>query len=86
MALPMYVLVRNLIRHDFCLSVMEGFVQKSFDKSLSMSTFYVHLHVLGVWVAMIAILFSLSYFLICFSKKRTGPLSGTSVIEAHTSF
>ena len=50
LALPMYVPVRNLIRHDFCLSVIEGFVQNSFDNSLSMSTFSVHLHVLGVLI------------------------------------
>ena len=82
----MYVHVRNLIRHDFCLSVIEGFVQNSFDNSLSMSTFSVHLHMLGVYVAMSAILVSLSYFLICFSKNLTGPLSGTSAIEAQTFF
>ena len=74
------------MRHDFCLSVMEGFAQNSFDSSLSMSTIYVHLQVLGVCVAMIAMLVSLSYFLICFSMNLTGPLSGTSVIEAQTSF
>ena len=65
-ALPIYVPVRNLIRQDFCLDVIEGFVQNSFDKSLSISTFSVHLHVLGFCVAMSAILVSLSYFLICF--------------------
>ena len=86
LALPMYVPVRNLRRQDFCLSVIEGFVQNSFDNSLSMSTFSVHLHVLGVCVAMSAILVSLSYFLICFSKNLTGPLSGTASIEAQTSF
>src|SRR5665213_2050512 len=82
LALPIYVPVRNLIRHDFCLSVIEGFVQNSFDSSLSMSTFSVHLHVLGVCVAMVAILVFMSYFLICFSKNLTGPLSGTFAIEA----
>ena len=86
LALPMYVPVRNLIRHDFCLSVIKGFVQNSLDSSLSMSIFSVHLHVLGVCAAMTAILVSLSYFLICFSKNLTGPLSGTSSIEAQTSF
>ena len=74
------------MRHDFCLSVIEGFAQNSFDSSLSISTFSVHLQVLGVCVVMIARLFSLSYFLICFSRNLTGPLSGTSVIEAQTSF
>ena len=82
----MYVPVRNFIRHDFCLSVIKGFVQNSLDSSLSMSIFSVHLHMLGVCVAMTAILVSLSYFFICFSKNHTGPLSGTSSIEAQTSF
>ena len=54
--------MRNLTRHDFCLSVIEGFAQNSFDSSLSISTFPVHLQVLGVCVAMIAMLVSLSYF------------------------
>jgi hypothetical protein len=62
LALPMYVPVRNLIRQDLCLSVIEGFVQNSFDSSLSMSILSVHLHVLGFCVAMSAILVSLSYF------------------------
>ena len=74
------------MRHDFCLSVIEGFAHNSVDSSLSMSTFSVHLQVLGVCVAMIAMLVSLSYFFIYFSKNMTGPLSGTYVIEAQTSF
>ena len=86
LALPMYVPVRNLIRQDICLSVIEGFVQKSFDNSLSMSTFSVHLHVLGFCEVMRSMLVSLSCLFMCFSKKRTGPLSGTASIEAQMSF
>ena len=74
------------MRHDFCLAVIKGFAQNSFDSSLSISTFSVHLQVLGVCVAMIAMLVSLSYLFIYFSKNMTGPLSGTYVIEAQTSF
>ena len=36
---PIYCPVRNFIKHVFCLSVMAGFVQKSFDSILSMSSF-----------------------------------------------
>ena len=68
LALPMYVHVRNLMMDEFCLSVIEGFSENSFDNSFSISIFYVHLQVLGVCVAMIAMLFSPSYFLICFFK------------------
>ena len=82
----MYFPVQNFIRHVFYLSVIKGFVQNSLDSSLSISIYSVHLHVLGVCVAMIAMLVSLSYFLICFSKNLTGPLSGTSANEAQTSF
>ena len=42
-ALPIYVPVRNLMRHDFCLYVMSGFSQNSLESSLSISTFHVHL-------------------------------------------
>ena len=74
------------MRHDFCLSVMAGFSQNSLESTLSMSTFSVHLQMLGVCMAMISRLFSLSYFLICFSRVRTGPLSGTSFLEGQLSF
>ena len=74
------------MRHDFCLSVISGFSQNSLESSLSMSVLPIHLCVLGVCVAIFSRLFSLSYFMICFSRNRTGPLSGTSVIEAQTSF
>ena len=62
--------MRNLIRHDFCLSVIAGFFQNSLESSLSISLFSVHLQILGVCVAMISKLFSLSIFLICFSRTR----------------
>ena len=39
LALPMQVPVRNLMRHDFCLSAIEGFDQNLFDCSLSISIF-----------------------------------------------
>ena len=74
------------MRQDFCLSVIKGFSRNSFESSLSIFAFSVHLQVLGICVAMIAKLFSLSYFIICFSKNLIGPLSGTSIIEAQTSF
>ena len=38
-----------------------------------MSAFPVHLQMLGVWIAMISKLCSLSYFWICFSRIQTGP-------------
>ena len=47
LAFPVYDPVRNLMRHDFCLSVIEGLSQNLFERSLSMSTFSVHLQVLG---------------------------------------
>ena len=43
LAWPMYVPIRNLIRHVFCLSVMIGFFQNSLESSLSISSFAVHL-------------------------------------------
>jgi hypothetical protein len=36
LAWPMKVHVRNLIRHDFCLSVIVGLFQNSLENSLSM--------------------------------------------------
>jgi hypothetical protein len=38
-ACPMYWPVHNFIKHVFCLYVTAGFVQKSFDNILSMSSF-----------------------------------------------
>ena len=63
LVLPMYVPVRNLMRHDFCLSVIAGFSQNSLESSLSIFAFPVHLRVLGVCMAMLSKLFSLSYFI-----------------------
>ena len=74
------------MRHDFCLSEISGLSQNSLESSLSISAFPVHLLVLGVCVAMFSKLFSLSNLIICFSRNLTGPLSGTSIIEAQTSF
>jgi hypothetical protein len=42
-AWPIYCPVRTFIKHDFCLSVIAGCVQKSFDSILSMSSFSSHL-------------------------------------------
>ena len=86
MAWPMYVPVRNLIRHDFCLSVIVGLFQNSLESSFSMSSLFVHIHILGVCMAIGSKLFILSYFLICFSKNLMGPLSGVSIMESHSSF
>ena len=74
------------MRHDFCLSVIAGFFQNSLESSLSISLFPVHLQILGVCMAMISKLFSLSNFLICFSRTLTGPLSGTSIMDGHIIF
>jgi hypothetical protein len=52
-ACPIYCPVRNFIKHVFCLSVMAGFVQKSFDSILSMSLFSSHLCNWWVWFAII---------------------------------
>ena len=46
----------------------------------------IHFQILGVCVAIVSKLFVLSYFLICFSKNLTGPLSGVSIMEGHSSF
>ena len=78
--------MRNLIRHDFCLSVIVGLFQKSLESYLSMFALPVHLQILGVHMAIISKLFILSYFMICFSRNLTGPLFGVSNIEGHTSF
>jgi hypothetical protein len=42
-ACPIYCLVRNFTRHVFCLSVMVGLFQNSFDKILSISWLLSHL-------------------------------------------
>ena len=78
--------MRNLIRHDFSLSVIVGLIQNSLESSLSMSSLPVHLQILGVCVAIVSKLFILSYFFICFSRNLTGPLSGVSIVEGHSSF
>ena len=85
LAWPMYVPVRNLIRHDFCLSVIIGLFQNSLESSLSMFSLPIHFQMLGVCVAIFSKLFALSYFLICFSRNLTGPLSGVSIMDGHSS-
>ena len=45
------------MRHDFCLFVISGFSRNSLESSLSISTFPVHLYVLGVCVAKFSKLF-----------------------------
>jgi hypothetical protein len=69
LAWPMYVPVRNLIRHDFCLSVILGLFHNSLESSLSMSTLPVHLHILGVCTAKFSKLFYSIKFFDLFSKK-----------------
>ena len=78
--------MQNLIRHDFCSSVIVGLIQISLESSLSMSPLPIHLQILGVCVAILSKLFILSHFLICFSRNLTGPLSGVSIVEGHSSF
>ena len=70
----------------FCLSVIVGLFQNSLESSFSMSSLFVHIHILGVCMAIGSKLFILSYFLICFSKNLMGPLSGVSIMESHSSF
>ena len=58
--------MRNLVRHDFCLSVIVGLFHNSLESYLSMSALSVHLQILGVCMAIVSKLFILSYFFICF--------------------
>ena len=43
LACPIYCPVRNFTRHVFCLSVIAGMFQKSFDNVLSISLLSSHL-------------------------------------------
>ena len=43
LACPIYCPVQNFIRHVFCLSVIAGLFQKSFDNVLSISLLSSHL-------------------------------------------
>jgi hypothetical protein len=63
-ACPMYWPVRNLIKHAFCLSVIMGSCQKSFDNVLSISLLSIHLCNWCVWVAIRAKLYFLSCLMI----------------------
>jgi uncharacterized membrane protein YvlD (DUF360 family) len=60
--------VQNLIRHDFCLSVIVGLFQNSLESYLSMFSLPIHFQILGVYVVIVSKLFVLSYFLICFLR------------------
>ena len=78
--------MRNLIRHDFCLSIIVGLFQNSLESSLSMSALHVHLQMFGVCMAIVSKLFILSCFMICFSINPTRPLYGVSIMEGHSFF
>ena len=78
--------MRNLIRRDFCLSVIVGLFQYSLESSLSLFSLHVHLEILGVCMATNSKLFILSYFLICFSRNLMGPMFGVSIMEGHSYF
>ena len=86
LACPIYCPVRNLTRHVFCLYVMTGLFQKSFDNTLSISLLSSHLCNWCVWVAMRARLCFLSYLTMYFPRCRMGPLSSVSCIECHQPF
>ena len=58
--------MRNLIRHDFFLSVIVGLFQNSLESSLSVFSLPIYFHILVVCVAIFSKLFVMSYFLICF--------------------
>ena len=71
-ACPIYCPVRNFTRHVFCLSVITGLFQKSFDNVLSISLLSSHLCNWCVWVAMMARLCFLSYLSDVFTKVSDG--------------
>ena len=85
-ACPIYCLVLNFIRHVFCLYVIIGLFQKSFDNVLSMSVLSSHLCSWCVWVAIVVRLCFLLCLRMYFPRCRMGPLSGVSCIECHQSF
>ena len=86
LALPMYCPVRNFSKLVFLESVISGLVHKSFDSSLSIFGFIVHLQMLGNCCAIISRFLFRSCFLIYVSKHLTGPLSGLLVGPGHVSF
>jgi hypothetical protein len=80
-----YCPVLNFTRHVFCLFVITGLFQESFDNALSMSLLSSHLCSWCVWVAIILRLCFLSYLRMYFPRCRMGPLSSVSCIECHQS-
>ena len=85
-AWPIYCPVWNFIKHVFCLFVMAGFIQKSFDSILSMSSFSSHLCNWRVRFAIIVKLCSLSCLRMCLLRCLMGPLSGYSCMECTNLF
>jgi hypothetical protein len=83
---PYIVRFGTLLGMFFCLFVMIGLLQKSFDNVLSISLLSSHLCNWCVWVAMRASLCFLSYLMIYLPRCRMGPLSGVSCIECHQPF
>ena len=86
LAFPIYWLCRSFKKHVFCESVMFLLVQKSLNKSLSMSSLAIHLSILGNSVATISRLFFLLCFITCFSRNCMEHLSGVFSIKCHQSF
>ena len=85
-ACPIYCPVRNFTQYVFCLCVMIGLFQKSFDNALSISLLSSHLCNWCVWVAMRARLCFLSYLIMYLPRCQMGLLSGVSCIECHQPF
>ena len=87
---------RVVIEHNPCIDwfkfllgiffVMVGFVQKSFNNTLSMSSFSSHLCSWCVWFAIMSKLWSLSCLRMYFPRCLMGPLSGVYCMECHQSF
>jgi hypothetical protein len=80
-ACPIYCLVRNFTRHVFCLSVMVGLFQNSFDKILSISWLLSHLCSWCIWFAIISRLCLLSYLRMYFPRCLMGSLSGACFLH-----
>ena len=83
---PCIVQFGILLSMFFCLFVMAGFIQKSFDSILSMSSFSSHLCNWCVRFAIIVKLCSLSCLRMCLLRCLMGPLSGYSCMECTNLF
>ena len=83
---PYIVRFGILLGMFFCLFVMIGLLQNSFDNVLSISLLSSHLCNCCVWEAMRAKLCFLSYLVIYLPRCRMGPLSGVSCIECYQPF